>query len=207
MKNIVLIGAGGHGKIAAEIAQNSGYSNISFLDSSYPEKTLLAHWPVVGLADKEMLAAINNVDFFVSIGNNKKREQVCQELELVNSPVLSHSSSIVSSYAKIAQGTLIAAGGIINIGANIGKFVIVNTGASIDHDCMIADFVHISPGARLAGGVSIGARSWVGIGAVVRENVKIGKDVVIGAGAAVVSDIADGARVLGVPAKPVREKN
>jgi len=205
MKNLLLIGASGHGKVVAEIAQINGYRNIVFLDGAYPKKTKIGRWEVVGQPEINSISGEKNSEFFISIGNNKIREQLSLEFNINDSPTLSHSDSIISSYAKIGQGTLTCAGSIINIGANVGRYVIVNTGASIDHDCEISDFVHISPGARLAGGVKVGARTWIGIGAVVRENVKIGKDVIVGAGAAVVDDVADGVTVLGVPAIPVKE--
>ena len=207
MKNMILIGASGHGRTVAEIAEDCGYGNISFLDLAYPNKKTVGKWPVSGIPSKENLVEADAGDIFVAIGNNRAREKTVIELGLGECPAMFHASSIVSRYAKINGGTLVAAGAIINTGAQIGSFVIVNTGASVDHDCVVADFVHISPGARLAGGVSIGARTWIGIGAVVRENIKIGKDVVIGAGAAVVKDIVDGSVVGGVPARPFGGKS
>ena len=75
--------------------------------------------------------------------------------------------------------------------------------ATISHDSKVGAYAHISPGAHLAGGVQVGARSWVGIGAAIRESIEIGADVVIGAGAAVVADVPSGARMGGVPARPI----
>ncbi len=204
MKNIMLIGASGHGKIVAEIAQFNGYSNILFIDQAYPKKTKNGAWSIVEKPDRKILLATKNTDFFISIGNNKIREKISEELKLTNCPILSHSSSIVSPYAQIGKGTLICAGSIVNIDAKIGKFAIINTAASIDHDCEIGDFVHVSLGVRLAGGVTIGARTWVGIGAMIKENIKIGKDVIIGAGAVVLNDVEDGETVFGIPAKPIK---
>ncbi len=205
MKHIILIGASGHGRIAADIAEEMGYKNISFLDDAYPKIRKNSKWVVTGIPEKNKIRPTEHMEFFISIGNNNIREQISIKFDLSNSPILCHPSAIISKHSKIAQGTLIGAGSIINFGANIGKHTIINTNASIDHDCIIGDFVHISPGVSIAGGVSVGARTWVGIGASIRENVKIGKDVIIGAGAAVVNDIDDNRMVLGVPAKVNKE--
>lgn len=201
--HLVLMGAGGHGRVAADIAEAQGWGRISFLDGAYPELNDNAGWPVVGRLEavREFLAQDSRA--FVSIGANARRETVFSTLAGEDVPVLRHPSATVSRHARIGAGTFIAPGALININAVLGFSVIVNTAASIDHDCRIGDFVHVSPGASLAGNVTVGARSWIGIGAAVREGVTIGADVMVGAGAAVVSDIPDGQRVVGVPAKPV----
>ena len=58
------------------------------------------------------------------------------------------------------------------------------------------------PGASVSGDVSIGTESLNGAGAIVLKKVKIGHKAAVGAGAVVVNDVADGATVLGIPARP-----
>lgn len=50
----------------------------------------------------------------------------------------------------------------------------------------------------------IGLESLIGIGATVSPGVTIGQWCVIGAGAVVISDVADSATVVGVPARRLR---
>lgn len=197
MTRLFIVGAGGHGKVVAETAEICGYTDVSFLDQFWPDKTLNAHWPVVGLPKRD------RYPLFCAIGKNDVRARLFDELDLADSPVLIHPDACVSRYAEIAAGTLILAGCVVNTDTIIGRGVILNTASSIDHDCQIADFVHISPGAHLAGKVTVGRSSWIGIGAVVREGVCIGSNVIVAAGAAVVNDVEDGARVGGVPARRI----
>ena len=202
MTDIVLIGAGGHGKVVAETAQMMGYRAIAFIDAVYPRRTANGMWPIIN--DLENFEA-SKTPQFLSIGNNSTRSTLWTRLDIHESPVLSHPSSVISTSARLGPGTLLVAGSIVNAGTIIGRSAILNTGCSVDHDCILGDFVHISPGARLAGGVCVGDRSWIGIGAAVCGDISIGADVIVGAGAVVIDDIPDGATVVGVPARPLNK--
>lgn len=66
MKKLMMIGASGHGKVAADIAVKNGYEEISFLDDD-PSVTECAGFPVAGRTeDAEKYA---DRDFFVAVGN------------------------------------------------------------------------------------------------------------------------------------------
>ncbi|MBE0484487.1 MAG: acetyltransferase [Bacterioplanes sp.] len=199
---MAILGASGHGKVVAEIAELNGW-DVVFFDDAFPSVNGLAHWPVVG-STHDLLNDLQRFDgFFVAIGNNRIRldKQRMLAQKGATFPVLIHPSAVVSRHANVQAGCVVMAGAVVNPFALINQACIVNTAATIDHDCVLAEGVHISPGANLAGAVSVGACSWVGIGASVKQCVKIGANVVAGAGAAVVSDVADNLTVVGVPAK------
>lgn len=196
MTALRIIGAGGHGRVLADIAQAMGYSDIAFLDAAFPDLSRSGVWDVIGTpADID-----DGAEYALGIGHNQTRIRLLGSFpsDLVT---LIHPSAIVSPHAEIGAGSVICAGALIGAFSRIGQGCIVNTGASVDHDCVLSDGVHISPGVSLGGGVFVGPRTWVGIGAVVREYKSIGSDVMVGAGAAVTRDVADGARMGGVPAK------
>lgn len=195
MKALRIIGAGGHGRVLADIAEGMGYSDIVFLDANYPELTQSGVWNVIGTP-----ADFDDSEYALGIGDNQTRMDLLESLSF-DWATLVHPSATVSAHAKIGKGSVICAGAVIGPFAKLGQGCIVNTGASVDHDCVLSDGVHISPGVRLGGGVFVGARTWIGIGAVVREYKSIGADTMIGAGAAVTRDVSDRARLGGVPAK------
>lgn len=202
MKTLVVIGAGGHGKVVADAAESTGrWQNIVFVDKRWPELKSCAHWSVVA-QDVKDLPSDQALDFIVSIGDNRTRARVfdlCVEAGLKPVSVI-HPSATISRRAELSVGCVVFAGAVINIGAKIGQCAIVNTGATIDHDGLIGNSVHISPGAHLAGEVTVGDFSWIGIGATVKQCLSISDDVVVGAGACVVSNITEPGVYVGVPA-------
>ena len=203
MEKLAILGASGHGKVVADIAECCGLEQIDFFDDAWPDAGTNGVWQIVG--DTEVLLnKISDYDgVIVGIGNNVIRYQKLQLLSAVDTNIVSlfHPSAIISRYASIGAGSVVMAGVVVNVDVKTGSGAILNTGCSIDHDCVLGESVHVSPGARLAGNVCIGDRSWVGIGAVVRQSVDIGQDVMVGAAAAVISSLPDGVTALGVPAK------
>ena len=206
-KKLTIVGASGHGKVIADIAEQLGFI-VNFYDDAYPSKTHIEHWPIYGsCAD---LIALNNVDnkhiidVVVAIGNNDIRQQKIQLLQQngFNLITLIAPTAVISQYATIAQGSVVFAGAIINAFSKIGMGCIVNTAAVVEHDCVIDDFTHICPNVALAGGVIVGSKSWVGIGSQVRQLITIGDNCLIGAGSTVVKNIPNKVTVFGSPAVP-----
>lgn len=203
MKDLVIIGAGGHGRVIADIAQKLGiYETISFLDDGNAKEII--GLPIVGKTS-DVEKYVNTADIFVAIGNSKVRGDFIERLLAMgaNIPTLIHPSAAIGACVEIDVGTAIMAGAVINPCSRLGKGVILNTCSSIDHDCTIGDYAHISVGAHLAGTVIIGAHTWVGIGAVVKNGIDICGNCTIGAGAVVVKDITEEGTYIGVPARKI----
>ena len=201
MKELIIIGAGGHGRVIADIAQKLGaYDKIAFLDDGDAKESM--GLPVVGkVADMQKYAA--SADMFVAIGNSKVRGDFIERLLAMgaNVPTLIHPSAIIGACVEIGAGTAIMAGAVINPCSTLGKGVILNTCSSIDHDCVIGDYCHIAVGVHVAGTVCLGDKVWLGAGATIKNNVNVCSDCIIGAGAVVVKDITESGTYIGVPAK------
>lgn len=201
-KTLIIIGAGGHGKVVADIAEKTRqWDEISFLDDNQTIQSV-GRYKVIGV-----IADIGKCDkdtrFFVAIGNNIARQEVQSNLERQGLPVatLIHPNSVIASDVEIGPGSAVMAGAIVNSSATIGKGCIINTASSVDHDCVIEDYVHISPGAHLAGNVQVGIKSWLGMGSLIIHNLRICNDCIIGAGAVVIRNIDESGTYVGIPVR------
>ena len=199
---LTIIGASGHGKVVADIANKTGYDEIEFLDDDLTI-TQCGKWPVIGPAVK---ATEIDHDLFVAIGDAAIREELMHCFQDRHFPVLVHPNAVVAENVVIGEGTVVMAGAVINPGAKLGRGCIVNTCASVDHDCRLGDFAHVAVGAHLSGTVSLGKRSWIAVGACVVNNVTICDDVTVGAGAVVLRDIYEPGTYVGVPVRRLLKK-
>lgn len=191
MRKLLIIGAGGHGRVCADIAEKMKcWDNIVFADDNPPEPF---PYSVIGNSSIPW-----EDDCFISIGNNTQRQNLSQGRKIVT---LVHPEAVIGNRVKMGAGTVVMAGAVINTDVQIGDGVIINTCASVDHDCEVGDYSHISVGAHLCGTVRIGRNTWIGAGAIIKNNVQICDDCVIGAGAVVIKDIAEAGTYIGIPAR------
>lgn len=206
MKNLLIIGSGGHGRVIADYAEQlNTYEYISFLDESYGINNTNGAWQVVGKED-DWTSFLPQADFIVAYSDNAKRHKLLSKLLQAKASVINiiHPSASVSSHVTLGAGIVVAANAVINFGCEISNGVIINTGACIDHDCVVGDAVHISPGTHIAGSVEVGKYSWIGIGASVVECIKIAPNTKVGAGGVICKDTKPDTLYVGVPAIPVK---
>jgi sugar O-acyltransferase (sialic acid O-acetyltransferase NeuD family) len=204
MSALLVLGAGGHGKVVADAALGMAqWDYIAFADDARYGSAGPLELDIVGRLSEfeELRSRFRSVA--LGIGDNKLRDAIFRRASAAgyDLPLIVHPSASVSKFATLGPGCVVFAQAAINAGASLGHACIVNTGATVDHDCEIAEAVHVSPGAHLAGGVKIGAGAWIGIGASVREGVRIGAGAKVGAGSVVVKEVTANSVVYGVPAK------
>lgn len=199
---LIIIGAGGHGKVVADIAiKINKWRSIAFLDDDESIKTNLGLM-VIGKT-YDISTYKDEADFFVAVGNNAARENIQEKLITYGVSIASliHPYAIIGTDVEIGIGTAVMAGVVINSSSKIGKGCIINTSSSIDHDNVIEDYVHISPGANLAGTVKVGKGSWLGMGSTISNNVNICSGCILGAGAVAVKDITEPGTYVGTPVR------
>ena len=194
-----IFGASGHAKVVLDILRTNAIPVASILDD-HPTVPFLIDIPVIHSKDFT-LQAIDK--FIIAIGENSIRKAIVEKNNFQFYKAI-HVDATVSSFASIAEGTVVMPQAVINADATIGKHCIINSRSVVEHDCVLEDYVHVSPNASLAGNVTIGEGSHIGIGASVIQGVKIGKWVTIGAGAVVTQDIPDNCTAVGIPANPIK---
>ena len=200
-KKVIIIGAGGHAKVIAEIIKKSNDELVGFLDDNEEmqgQEIYLGAKVIGKVCDAQNWP---DCEFIIGIGNNSTRKRIAEKYQLPWYTAI-HPNSVVATDVKIGEGTVVMPGVVINPGTEIGTHCIINTSCSIDHDNKIGNFVHISPGAHLAGTITIGTQTWICAGATIINNLNIAPNNIIGAGAVVVKNIEteDGVYI-GVPAK------
>lgn len=205
-QKVIIIGAGGHAKVIADIILKNNDELIGFLDDNIGiGKKVIEKYSVIGKLNDciQLYNSDNSIKFIIGIGDNKIREKISKKYNLPYYTAM-HPTSTIGLGVKIKEGTAIMANTTINVNASIGKHCIINTGAIIEHDNEIEDFVHVSPNAAIAGTVKIGKRTHVGIGACIKNNISVCEDAIIGAGAVVVNNIEVKGTYMGIPAKLIK---
>ena len=193
-----LVGAGGHGKVAAAAALAAGmHINGIFDDDATVQGKMLLGVPV----NTPIPTARQDGVAHVAVGANAVRKRIVAVRTTWRWLSIRHPSAWVHRSAATGSGSLICAGACVQIDATIGAHAIINTGAIVEHDCHIGDYCHIAPGVALAGAVMVGEGALVGIGSCVVPGVTIGAWAIVGAGAVVIRDIPPGATVVGNPAR------
>ena len=204
MNRLIIIGAGGHGKVVASCAEDTKrFDEICFLDDS--GKTEVLGFKVVGKTS-DIEKFVSDSQFIVAIGNNEARKNFCQTIENLGGKLATivHPSVVIGKQAVIENGTFVSANAVINPSAQIGKGAIINTSAVVEHDCVIGDYTHICPAVAIAGTVNVGNFCTLGIGTKVSNNVNICDRTILGAGSVVVKDIIEAGTYVGVPAKKIK---
>jgi sugar O-acyltransferase (sialic acid O-acetyltransferase NeuD family) len=201
--DLIMIGMGGHSKVAADVAVRQGYRAIKYVDDHPQPDNGSFLCTLQEFVDRDDL---HPYDVFIAIGSNSVRKRISHQLKpySIRYATLIDPSATVSPYAEIMEGTLVMPGAVINASAKIGRHVIVNTSATVDHDCLVEDFVHLSPGVHLAGSVTVHQGAHLGIGCVAAPSVTIGANSIVGAGAVVVKHIPPNVTSVGVPAKTIK---
>lgn len=198
---IVLIGAGGHGKVVIATARAAGYEVVRVLDDD-PGLVgtdfcgLRVEGPILSVIGKPENSAV-----VIGIGDNRVRAGLSAALDLRFATIV-HPFSWLAPDVVLGEGTVVFAGSVVNSNARIGRHCVLNTSCSVDHDSSVGDFGHVAPGARLAGSVVLGEGACAGMGATVLPGVALGAWSMAGAGSVVVRDVPPGAVVMGVPARP-----
>jgi sugar O-acyltransferase (sialic acid O-acetyltransferase NeuD family) len=201
VKDILLIGGGGHCHVCVDVIESEGIYQIKGivlpnLENSNP----VLGYPVIGTDGDlpQLLKKTSNI--LIAIGQIKNFETRKNRFEFIknhgaNFPIIKSSYAYCSPHADLGEGTILMHGSIVNSNTKIGVNCIVNNKALIEHDVKIQDHCHISTGAIINGGVKIGKGSFVGSGSVIKEGVEIGKHVIIGAGQIVLKNVPNGTTV------------
>lgn len=203
MNHLAIIGASDHGKVVAEVAMATGWSQVDFYDDDHPNKLFLGDSPIKGNFNSLVAHSGEYTGFHVAVGCNRTRILLLKKLINLGleCPNIIFPSAFISPSSRFGVGNFVMANVVVKASTVIGDGVVLNTACTVAHDCLIGSGVQISPGAHLAGHVSVEDCAWIGIGACVIQGVKIGENSIIGAGSAVIRNVPSNVTSVGVPSK------
>ncbi len=144
----MLIGAGGHGRVVTDIAEQTGkYGEVVFLDDNSNDDK------VIGKYSDYMKFKSQDTDMYPTVGNNQGRvewENKVEEAGIKLAKII-HPLAYVSPKADRADGCVVMPYAIVNTSTVVKKACIIIIGAIVDHDCILEEGCHFALGAIVKG--------------------------------------------------------
>ncbi|MDH3711849.1 MAG: acetyltransferase [Cyclobacteriaceae bacterium] len=212
-KPVIILGAGGLGKLALEIFQSNGNLVYGFLDDD--EGLIgqeIAEVPVLGkLEEQGFLKLIGNkCESFVAVDDRQLQQGLVNMLNETRKvmPVNAiHQQAYLSRSSQIGHGNLFSVGAVLNAFAHVGNHCIIGSGSLIDFEAKIGDYGQIGAGSTIGAEVEIADEVFVGSGVTLVPGIKVARNARIGAGSVVVNNVAENETVFGNPAQPVNNSS
>jgi sugar O-acyltransferase (sialic acid O-acetyltransferase NeuD family) len=179
MKDILLIGGGGHCKSVIDVIELECKYNIAgIIDKKELIGQEVLGYKIIG-CDDDLEQLFETYKYaVVTVGQIKSNilkvklfntlKNIGYNLSTIVSPL-----AYVSKHATVDEGSVVMHQALINANAKIGKNCIINTKALVEHDAKVEDNCHISTGAIINGGVVVKANSFVGSNGTTKEYIEI----------------------------------
>lgn len=212
--DLYIIGAGGLGReVQWHITENpeflERFNLVGFIDDLQVAGTMINGLEIVG-STKDILDIDKEIAVIIAIGNPKirksKYDTICHKKNIIFPNIVAKDVRL-SKTVHLGQGNIIMSDAIFTVNIEIGDFNLIYLNCTITHDVKIHNFVSLYSAVNVSGTVSIGDFSEIGTGVKIIQNINIGPRTIIGAGAVVISDCEGDVTLVGVPAKPNKEKN
>jgi len=175
MKEILLVGGGGHCKSVIDVIEQEGkYQIAGIIDKKELVGQEVLGYNIIGSDDDLEELFLKYKYAFVTVGqikSNSLRVELFTSLKKIGYelPVVVSPLAYVSRHAKVEEGTVIHHYALVNANATVGANCIINSKALIEHDAIIEEYCHISTATVINGGVVVKANSFVGSNATTTE--------------------------------------
>ncbi|MBA7655672.1 putative acetyltransferase EpsM [subsurface metagenome] len=214
IKSVVIVGAGGCGKVTLEVVKNQNRASpiwniMGFIDDNEElHGKEINGYPVLGGLDWLRQYSNDNLGCVVAIDSCEIRKQVVARLHgiSINFYNAIDPLAIIEDFVEIGNDVVIQSQATLRVNSRIGDHVHISTTALIGHEAIIGNYCTIAPRGDIDGKVRLDEGVYVGSHAVLLPGVSIGSWSTIGAGAVVTKDIPKNAVAVGMPAKVIKRK-
>jgi sugar O-acyltransferase (sialic acid O-acetyltransferase NeuD family) len=206
MRDILIIGAGGHARpVISAISEMGRWNIVGILDVNFRgQPETIGTIPILGGMDKIHDFHLNKTDIAVASGDNLQRSNI-QNMDYLSAfkfPNIIHPTAYIDKYATVGSGNFIGPFAYIGAMASIGSGNLINTKASIDHEVVLGDFSQLAPSSVVCGRCKIGDKVLIGANATVLNGLEIADETIVGAGAVIDKSIyIKGRTYVGIPGK------
>ena len=155
MKDLILVGGGGHCKSVIDVAESAGYNIWGIIDMPEDVGNRIFGYKVIG-TDDDIPFYADKAEFVITVGfikNPAVRIRIYDKIKEAGGKLatLIASTAYVSKYANVGEGTVVMHHAMVNAGAQLGTNCIINTFCNIEHDAVIGNQCHISTGTMVNG--------------------------------------------------------
>lgn len=208
MTDLYVVGAGGFGRMVAQIVQDMNEDRQQFTlagfidDAPTPENEQAANElgiPIIGgietLRDR-------TGEFALAVGSGAARRALAERVRPTGlSPAtLVHPTAQVGATSELGPGAILSLGAMVTSRARTGQFCLHNIYSLTNHDCRLADYVTLSPYATALGGAVCGEASWLSTRSTLNVLTTLGAGSVLAAHAFALHDVPPGVVAKGIPA-------
>ncbi len=179
MKKLLIVGAGGLGKMVMEAATEN--FECFFVDDNYSKGQLVCDTLVVGeIEDLKKLK--EEYDFLiVAIGNNAFREKLTNEAIKLGFiiPNIINQTAYVSKYSQFGYGCIVLSNASIQNGAILKNGVVVTANVEIHHDALLNDYALVYSNSTIRTYANVGKRVKIGSNVTIKNSTIVNDDIVI----------------------------
>lgn len=207
MKDLVIVGAGGHGRelfvtVTAINAVAPTWNILGFVDDSPTHLDRVERLGTRIVGNTAWLEE-NPCHYAIGIGTSVVRRKISAQLEAAGCipATIVHPGAHLGLDIRLGDGVVIYDRCTLTTNVEIARHTHLNVGCTIHHDSVVGEFVQFSPGVFVNGDCTIENDSFIGPGVIVGRGSTIRPNARVGAGAVVLQEVAADTMVVGVPAR------
>ena len=209
MDNLLIIGAGGYGRVMlSQCLRDGGHGKDwqigGFLDDR--KSALDGYTLPVGIVGDPMSYMAKPGDIFIcALGDPHMKKKYTNPLVARNAHFINLRTEVsLADNVRLGKGIIFEPRVQVAPDTSIGDFVTIGSTAIVGHDVQIGAYSFVNAFAFVGSGAKIGEFVTVHPHSIILPGVRIGNGAVIGAGSVVVRNVPDKVTVFGNPAKKLQ---